>query len=246
MAKACVLVGWDDVPHLTAEQKSSILEGIPPWQREARTRGLPSMGAGAIYPLPEADIIVQPFVIPEHWPRAFALDPGWNMTAALFLAFDTDAGGIVAYDEYYVGQREPAVHAAALKRKGADWMTGVIDPAAQGIRGHKGEVLLDVYRDEFGMKLELAENAVMPGLIKTWHALSIGQLKLFSTLTHTRNELRLYRRDEKGNIIKEHDHLMDCMRYGVMSARAVAKIKPIDSPEGRSWFSWTPPTVWSG
>ena len=245
MAKACIYVGWDDVPHLSAEQKESALSGIPPWQREARMHGTPSLGAGAIYPLPEEDILVEPFYIPAHWPRSYGFDVGWNRTAALFFAWDPDNGGVVAYDEYYRGTAEPAVHAMALKAKGGDWMPGVIDPAAKGTRGLKGEILLDVYR-AMGLKLTLADNAVEAGLVQTWHWLSIGQFKLFRTLTNTRNEMRLYRRNEKGEIVKENDHLMDSMRYNVMSGKAVARIKPFDTVEGKQWFSWQPADVWSG
>ncbi len=246
MAKGCVLVGWDDVPHLTKEQKEATLSGIPPWQRDARRYGTPSLGAGAIYPIPENEIVVPPFQIPEHWPRSYGMDVGWNKTAVCFIAWDVDNGGFVAYDEYYRGQTEPAVHAAAIKAKGGDWMHGVIDPASRGVRGHKGEVLLDVYRSELGLKLELADNAVEAGLVKVWNALSIGQFKIFATLTNLRNEMRLYRRDEKGNIVKDYDHLMDAMRYAVMSGRAVARVKPAAAQPGKKWFSWNPPTVWSG
>jgi hypothetical protein len=184
--------------------------------------------------------------IPDHWPRSYGLDVGWNRTAALFCAWDVDNGGVVAYDEYYVGQREPAVHVAALVAKGANWIHGVIDPAARGARGLAGEVLLDVYRD-LGLHIELADNAVVAGLTKVWNMMSIGQFKLFRTLTNTRNEMRLYRRNEKGEIVKENDHLMDAMRYNIMSGRAVAKVKPVAAGYGgKQWFAWAPPDTWSG
>jgi hypothetical protein len=31
-----------------------------------------------IYPITEADIVVNDFPIPDHWPRAYALDIRWN------------------------------------------------------------------------------------------------------------------------------------------------------------------------
>lgn len=244
MAKACVLVGWDDVPHLSAAQKESILSGIPAWQRDARTRGTPSLGAGAIYPIPEADIICAPFEIPSWWARGYGFDTGWNRTAGLWFATDPETGAVFAYSEYYRGQVEPAVHAEAVKKRGA-WMTGVIDPASRGQRGLAGEKLLQVYRD-LGMNLELADNALIAGLTRTWDWLSTGKLKIFSTLSNTRNELRLYRRNDKGEIIKENDHLMDALRYFVMSGLEHVKIPPKDSENGMPWFSWTPPDVWSG
>jgi hypothetical protein len=180
MAKAAVLVSWEDVPHLSADQKKSILSGIPPWQRDARTRGTPSLGAGAIYPIPEEDLLIEPFAIPSHWPRGYGFDVGWKRTAAIWLAWDPDTGGAVAYDEYYRGQVDPAVHARGVMQRG-DWMWGVIDPAARGARGHAGEKLLDVYRG-LGLNLELADNSVVAGLTLVWDVLSTGQLKIFKTL----------------------------------------------------------------
>jgi hypothetical protein len=48
--KITIQAGWDDVPHLTEEAKREMLEAIPPYQREARSKGIPDMGAGAVYP----------------------------------------------------------------------------------------------------------------------------------------------------------------------------------------------------
>lgn len=244
MSKIAVLVSWWDVPHLDEAQKSAMMKSIPAWQRDARSRGTPSLGAGAIYPIPEDDMLIDPFEIPSHWPRSYGFDTGWKRTAAIWIAWDPETGGAVAYDEYYRGQVDPAIHARGIKRRG-EWMTGVIDPAARGARGHSGDKLLDVYRD-LGLKLELADNAVIAGLLATWDALSTGQLKLFRTLSNTRNEMRLYRRNEKGEIVKQNDHLMDALRYAVMSGRSQAKIPPIHTEGGMPWFHWTPPSVWSG
>lgn len=252
MSKVAIMLDMDDVPHLSAEQKASILGGVPPWQRATRKSGIPGMGAGAIYPIPESQMLVDPFPIPDHWPRSYGLDPGWNCTAAIWFAWDIDNGGAVAYAEYYKGMADPAIHVAAINRISGNgtadkgrWMPGVIDPAAQGIRGLDGKLLLDAYV-EMGLNVTMADNAVMTGLTKTWDMLSTRQLRVFNTLRNWRNEIRLYRRDDKGNIVKKHDHLMDATRYQVVSGRAVALPQPADSPSGTSWFSWTPPPVWSG
>jgi hypothetical protein len=244
MAKASVMLDMDDCPHLSEEQKSSILSSVPPWQRATRKSGIPGMGSGAIYPLPESAYLVEPFDIPMHWPRSYGLDPGWNCTAAVWFAWDTDSGGVVVYDEYYRGLADPAVHAAAIRRRG-DWIPGVIDPAAQGARGLAGEVLLDVYRD-LGLKVEKADNTVVPGLVKVWDMLSTQQMRVFNTLQNWRKEMRLYRRDEKGNIVKKSDHLMDATRYNAMSGRQHAIVPPESTPGGIPWFHYTPPQVWSG
>ena len=39
-------------------------------------------------------------------------------------------------------------------------------------------------------------------------------------------EYRLYRRDDKGNVVKERDHLMDATRYLVVSGIAAMQLDP--------------------
>src|SRR5690606_22051028 len=89
--RAIVMAGWDDVPHLSAEQKARMLAAAEVHLRDARSKGVPSIGSGAIYPVPEDQIVVDDFAIPAHWPRAYGLDVGWNCTAAVFGAIDRDA-----------------------------------------------------------------------------------------------------------------------------------------------------------
>ena len=73
-AKFTVFCTWDEVPHLSQEAKDGLWRSIPPFQRDARSKGVPSLGAGAIYPVPEADIVGPDFAIPAHWPRAYGLE----------------------------------------------------------------------------------------------------------------------------------------------------------------------------
>ena len=238
----------DDVPHLTEREKQKILSGTPSWQLQARKSGIPGHGIGAIYPIPLQQMLVDPFPIPAHWPRSAGMDPGWNCTALCWFAWDVDKGGAVMYDEYYVGQQHPAVHAAAIRSRGP-WIPIVIDPAAQKARGHDGERLLQVYQD-LGLQATEADNTVVSGIIETWNWLSTSRLRVFRTCTNWQKEVALYRRDEKGEIIKKNDHLMDATRYNVMSGRAVAKMPP-ESEGGLPWFTWTPDMaipggVWSG
>ena len=44
--KYVIMASWDDVPHLTAQAKAELLASIPPYQRDARSRGIPQLGAG--------------------------------------------------------------------------------------------------------------------------------------------------------------------------------------------------------
>lgn len=209
--KALVMAGWDDVPHLSAEQKSRMLAETPPHLRDARSKGIPSLGAGAIYPVPESDIKVADFEIPEHWKRLYALDVGWNRTAALWGAWDQDADIIYCVSEHYRGQAEPGIHANAIRARGAT-LRGVIDPAARGRSQSDGTSLMNSYRD-LGLHLVPANNGVESGIYDVWQRLSTGRLKIFASLSNFFTEYRMYRRDENGRIIKTNDHLMDTMRY---------------------------------
>jgi len=211
MSKLVTMAGWDDVPHLSQKAKDTLYESIPPYQRDARSKGIPQLGSGAIYPVPESEIVVPDMPIPAHWPRGYGLDVGWNKTAAMFGALDRDSDILYLYSEHYMGEAQPAVHAAAIRARGP-WIPGRIDPAARGRGQRDGEQLLQDYND-LGLDLLPAVNAVESGLYKVWLRLSTGRLKVFASCQSWLGEFRIYRRDDKGKIVKKDDHAMDATRY---------------------------------
>lgn len=220
--KYVVMASWDDVPHLSEEDKRILLASIPPYQRDARTRGIPQLGSGAIYPIPESEVACDRFEIPKEWRRLYGLDVGYNRTAAIWLAQDPNTNIWYAYAEYYKGEAEPSIHAAAIRARG-DWIPGVIDTAARGRSQIDGQSLMSMYHD-LGLKLHDADKSVETGLYTVWELLSTGQLKVFSDLLNFWTEYRLYRRDEKGRVVKSNDHLQDAFRYAIMR-REVAKVE---------------------
>lgn len=213
-----VMANWDDVPHLSEKQKAEMLASLPPHQRDARSRGIPMLGAGVIYPVAETDYVVEPFKIPDHWRRIYGFDVGAN-TAAVWIAQDPNTSVWYTYHEYFKksdDQRsEPYLHVQALQAPG-DWIQGVIDPAAA--------VELKKTFEKYGLKLENGNNDVEGGVYAVWDALVMGNLKVFSTCRGLLSELRTYRRSEKDfKIVKENDHRADAWRYAFMT-REKAKV----------------------
>lgn len=208
--KYLVMAGWDDVPHLSEEQKKKYLEGIPLHELEARTTGVPTIGSGKIYPIKVEDLLCDPFELPKFWAKGYALDVGWNKTAALWGALDREDNVLYLYSEHYMGEASPAAHASAIKARGD--MTGFIDPASRGRSQHDGSQLIQLYRNE-GLNLLLADNAVEAGIFDVYQRMISGRLRIFKTLLNLQKELPMYRRDPHGKVVKQNDHLLDTMRY---------------------------------
>lgn len=235
-SRAVVTCGWDDVPHLDDGIKREMLAKLPPHQRDARTKGVPSLGSGAIYPVAESEIVVEDFALPDHWPRAYGMDVGWNRTAVVWGALDRESDTLYLYSTHYRGQAEPSVHADAVRARG-DWIPGAIDPASRGRSQKDGEQLLQNYTD-LGLDLTPAINAVEAGIYEVWQRLSSGRLKVFRSLGDWLGEYRLYRRDDKGRVVKQNDHLMDATRYLAMSGIDLARTKPRVVAAARANRNW--------
>lgn len=223
-----ITAGWDDVPHLDEKTKADLLAGTAPHERDARTKGLPSLAAGAVYPIPTEEFVIDPIELPAWYSRVYALDVGWNRTAVVWGALDRETGIVYLYSEHYRGKAEPSIHVEAIKTRGP-WIPGVIDPAARGRSQADGAQLLTTYRS-LGLELTPAENAVEAGIMEVFQRLSVGKIKVFKTMQKWLAEYRFYRRDEDGKIVKAHDHLMDATRYLVVSGLKKARVRSMDKP----------------
>jgi phage terminase large subunit-like protein len=230
-SKAVIIAGWDDAKWLTEDAKKRMLDATPPHLKESRSKGLPSMGSGTIYTIPLEEILVKDFDIPKHWKKIAGMDVGWNNTACIWLAENPDTKEVFAYSEYKRGQAEPLVHAAAIKGRG-DWIPIAIDPASRGRSQVDGKQLFNMYRD-LGLKLFPADNSVEAGIYQIQEMLATGRLKFFRSLSELAKEYVVYRRDQKGRIIKENDHIQDSLRYATQALKH-AKQPPISRQGGQS------------
>jgi phage terminase large subunit-like protein len=235
--KRLITATWDDAPHLSEAAKSELYKSIPPHEREARTEGRPMLGSGAVYPVPEADIVVADFELPAYFPRAYGMDVGWSKTAAIFGAWDRQNDTVYLTGEHYRGQVEPPVHAAAIKARGTS-LQGFIDPAANASSQVDGQRLLQIYRS-LGLNLRFAQNAREAGIYAVWTRLSTGRLKVFKSCRNWLDEFRTFARDENGNIMSESKyHLMAATRYLLLDSTKrwqteQPRSEPLRRPVGR-------------
>lgn len=226
-----IQIGWKDVPHMTPEIIAQMSRKYLPSQLKARSEGIPAIGEGAIYPIGIDEISVDPFKVPDTWPKCFGMDVG--KTAVIWIAWDRDSDVCYAIDEYFSVDYNPTLHAEAIKARGA-WIPGAIDPSSLQSNQMDGQKLFEIYKSK-GLNVEWEKTFVESGIQEIWMRLSTGRLKFFSNLSRLRMEFQRYHRIKsetvfgvQDKIVKKDDHLIDAMRYGIVSGlkRAKASYQP--------------------
>lgn len=242
--QALIQAGWDDAPHLTTEWKEARLATLLPFERDAKTKGIPTFGEGLIFPIDDDEIKCSPFAIPDHYRVLAAMDfGGWNHpTACAWVAIDDDTDIIYIYGTYKSKLRQVAEHASAIRGMGGEIEVQYPHDAEKADRG--GTKLAQLYRNE---KVNMfhthftnppahdeAEgkggNAVSPGLVEMMLRMQTGRLKVFSNLEDWFKEKRMYHTVD-GKIVRKGEDLMSATRYAIMSIRhARAKIRMFARP----------------
>lgn len=228
MSRFITTCTWDEVPHLSEAEKADLMKATPPYLRDARSKGVPQLGSGAVYQFPESEIKVPDFEIPPTWRRWYGLDigVGTHPTAASWQTFDPSSSTLYVYNVYRRVSSETALHISAVRDRGP-WIRGVADAAGLIVTEHDSQQLLHVYRNG-GLDIELPDKAVESGILDVWNLMSAGRFKVFASCGAWFEEYRLYRRDDHGRIVKTKDDLMDATRYGVRSGAS----------RGRSQAEW--------
>ena len=235
--RVVVTMTIDDVGHYSEEEKAKIIASYPPHEREARTKGVPSMGSGRIFPVPEEDILVEPFDIPRIWPQINGIDFGWDHPfGATRCTWDRDNDVFYVIAEYRQREATPIIHSAAIKPWGG-WIP--VSWPHDGLQHDKGsgEQLKEQYADQgLNMLPERATfddgtNGVEAGVSDMLQRMQTGRWKVFSTCKSWMEEFRLYHRED-GKIVKERDDLISASRYALMMKR-FADVEQEEEPEFR-------------
>src|SRR5216684_50578 len=112
----------EDALHIPAAERARIIAGFLPHEREARARGVPTLGSGRILLAPEESIVEAPIeYVPAHWFKLWGMDFGIDHPfAAVLILWDKDADVIHVHHCIRIADQLPIQHAAAMKPVGID------------------------------------------------------------------------------------------------------------------------------
>jgi phage terminase large subunit-like protein len=213
----------EDAEHIPPEERARIIASFPAHEREARAKGIPVLGSGRIFPVPEEDIAIEDIKPKAWWPKIGAMDFGWDHPfAAVELIWNRDDDIVYVTKAYRAREQTPVVHAGALRTWGAYPWAWPHD----GLQHSKdsGEPLANQYGAQ-GLNMlptraqyEDGSAGVEAGLMDMLTRMQTGRLKVLRHLADWWEEFRLYHRKD-GQVFKERDDLMSATRYGLMMLR---------------------------
>jgi phage terminase large subunit-like protein len=214
----------DDAAHFSPEQRKRIVSFYKPHEREARTRGIPQLGSGKVFAIPEDAFTCEAFQIPNHWPRLLGIDLGYDHPfGAVSISHDRDADCVYVTHALSVTEHTVAQHAQILKAWGPNTPVAWPHDAASHDRT-SGEPIAELYRKQ-GLRM-LWEHATFPeggfgleaSIADLTDRFESGRLRIFSHLNDLLEELRNYHRKD-GRPVKQHDDVISALRYALMMLR---------------------------
>jgi phage terminase large subunit-like protein len=223
--RGVVKMGLKDAEHFTEEQKQKRLAGYPLHEREARANGDPTLGSGAIFTTPQADISIdQNLQIPLHYAKLWGVDYGvTHPFAAVLMAWDRDADIIYILETVRLTNSRPMEHASAMRRYAPD--IRVAWPHDGSRRESDLDTLTTSYRREGLLMLPKHASFVdgsistEAGILEMQERMADGRFRVKAHLADWFDEYRGYHRKKDGQINKIRDDLLSATRIAVMSKR---------------------------
>jgi phage terminase large subunit-like protein len=228
-ARHKVVMTIDDVEHYSDQEKRTIIASYPKHELEARTKGIPVLGSGRVFPVEESKLAIDNRDFPSHWPRIGGLDYGWSHpSAGVELVWDRDTDTVYVARTHRLTEASPIVHAAALRPWGKelrwawprDGNRETIEGAGIALAAQFREQGLNLLHD-FAHYIEGTGQksvSVEAGLMDMLQRMESGRFKVFKHLNDWWEEFRLYHRKD-GKVVKEGDDLMCATRYAIMMLR---------------------------
>jgi phage terminase large subunit-like protein len=216
----------DDALHIPVATRAKMLTGYLVHEREARARGVPTLGSGRIFMASEESIIEAAIEhIPPFWKKLWGVDFGIDHPfAAVLILWDVDNDVIHVHHTIRIADALPLQHAAAMRPIGIN--VPVAWPQDGTQRRDDGKPLSDHYK-RCGLKM-LSEHATWDGphggvsteagIIEMDERERTGRLKVAAHLSDYFEERRFYHRKD-GQIVKLKDDILSATRIAVMMKR---------------------------
>ena len=180
---------------------------------------------GLVYPEFSQKAIIEPFYVQTHYSRIGAIDPAISGTTGVLKAFVDEKGRLVIYEEYYEQNVRVSEVAKIIRENSVRWF---IDPSSAEKNIVKEGKLYSLYNEysENDIRPIPAENDVEAGINRVAEYFKSGKIKVFSSCKNLIWELERYHWSEeretrtgmvKPKPYKKDDHLVDSLRYLVMS-----------------------------
>ncbi|MEE9158915.1 MAG: terminase family protein [Gammaproteobacteria bacterium] len=221
---------WDEAPHMSLEDRKRIeAQYKTDAERDARARGIPMLGEGAIFSAKETSFLIDPIQIPSHWARIKGIDFGGIQNhphAIISLAIDRDTDTKYVYAEWR-DNGKTRDHAHAINATDS-WMPvawphdGMVHDKGSGSRLYRS------YRDTYHVSM-LSKSARYKndegGAQPQWPIIETvrddfdsGKLKVFRTCQKLVREYRSYHMKD-GKIVAKRDDLLKALFYAYMMRR---------------------------
>lgn len=234
--KGIYIIGatWDQAPHLAKSERDRLTSSYRVTERDARTKGVPMLGEGAVFPISDDEIVCDPFKIPDHWARIRGCDFGIDHPAAgADCAWDRDQDVFYVVDVYRKANEQPVYHAAWFNRTNK-WIpvawphdgmnrdkSGGGVRVAEAYRQHGVNMMAKSarYPKAPGEKAERAgAQPVEPIVSEMLERMMTGRFKVFRTCQLFFEEKRSYHRRD-GRIVDRRDDVLKATAYALMMKR---------------------------
>lgn len=216
---------WDSDIY-THEQKVSMSNSIPPWQKSFSIEGIPSAGTGAVFQGIMKENLVSPDLsnIPSKWKRMAACDIGFQDDFVVqFGAEDPDTGELWVYDEMTFKQTDAVLIANAVKAKQQGYIPLMMPQDAKFERG-LGTTFQKIFREAGCLvNQELAANwrlqtdgknkSIAPGVMYLRDLMQKALFKITHRAELFLKEFDMYSYDNNGKFKDKWNHSIDCSRY---------------------------------
>lgn len=222
--RAYVSMSWADNPHLAPEVIAEMERKYAsrPHELEARRNGVPSLGSGACYPVPDEWLLIPDFRPPLAWPHAIGGDFGWtNPTAFARLAKNPADGQVVLYGFHKAAMMPVKDHVDVIRRweDAEGRMLKFPDKSAFNATLLDGKSVMEEYNKHGVIWEDIERRGVEGGIAGVLELMLTNRFKVCESCSLILKEKSLYARDDKGKVIKRDEfhgeHGLDAVRVAV-------------------------------